>query len=144
MIEMITTFLSSGGLGGIVGVVGSAVGKWLKNKNEIARMKIEMDLLERKTELQMKYNLQEGSFKGLVESIRADAVADGNAYKWVSSIKSLFRPFITVCLVGISAWLIIGGYVPEITLEQSISCVLNLTSVAILWWFGDRTLLNRN
>ena len=138
MLEVLTTFLSSGGLGGFLGLLGSGIGKWLKGKEQIAKMKLEMEFLERKADIQDKLRKTDGSYDGLVASIKADAVADDNAYKWVASIKALFRPFLTTALVVITAWLIIGGYIPQLTLEQYISCILNLTTTAVVWWFGDR------
>lgn len=157
--------------GGILGLVGSVVGgvvKYFKRKQELShkreewkheielyKLESERDRQEDEHELEViEANLQqlraEGSYAGLEASIRAD-MSIGQSYLWVSAVKSLFRPFLTVCLMIMTLilfkWLMEGeldGYTDPDTIAglivYTIQSVVFTTVTACVWWFGDRAM----
>jgi hypothetical protein len=142
--------VGSAATGGILGLVGSGLGAIVKyfqanqeHKQKLATMRLEMEMMS-----------QEGAWKGLKESIKADA-AVANTYKWVNAVKSLYRPALTTLLVIISYVIfldILGGMADagstisklftyaEIKdlLRYIVYSLVFSAATAIVWWFGDR------
>lgn len=133
--------------GGIVGVVGSVVGRGIgifekkqdhKHQVEVQKLagsqavemaKLGMD----QTQLDMFGEQVKGSYEGLSKSIDDQTTLSGKASQWVTDVLALFRPGLTTLLVGLTATLAV------MTNDQAVwSDVTFLTATAITWWFGDR------
>ena len=132
--------------GGVFGIVGTALGRVAgyferkqNFKHEVQRWSHEYKLHElqmaanqQEAELELAITAQEGSWKGLEASIKADA-AIGKASKWVINLLRLVRPVLTILL-----WLI-TGWIFAVTQEGSIvEAAVFAATAATLWWFGDR------
>jgi len=162
---------SSAASGGVLGLAGSMLGgvfKYFKRRQEIsfekAKWSHEKDLFalelqrdrqedEHENEI-MAAQLQQlrthGSYEGLSTSINADVMIRAS-YKWVDAVKSLFRPFLTLCLMAMTIllfnWLMDGeldGYTEPQTIADmivyTIKSVVFTTVTACVWWFGDRAI----
>lgn len=148
--------------GGVFGLIGAVVGQVSRYFQESQRQAWELKKWsheEKLLELQMKVNAQEtenelaivaqeGSWDGLKESY---AVAvDQKSYRWVAAVKSLFRPFITVVLWMLAAWVFykivtaMGEILEAAEIKDLVTymvySVFFTTSTATMWWFGDRAL----
>ncbi|MCY4324686.1 MAG: hypothetical protein OXC81_01510, partial [Betaproteobacteria bacterium] len=59
---------------------------------------------------------------------------------WVANIKSLFRPFLTLLLLGLSGAIIFElGPVDKPELLRYAEQIIFTSCTAISWWFGDRS-----
>lgn len=149
--------------GGLFGLLGAGIGSWFKSKQQAAQRLEDSDkrghelkLLEmhmaqdqQETEQELAIISQQGSWKGLSESINADSrIAD--THKWVNDLKSLFRPFLTVCLWVLAGWVfhkvssrgleaLNQAEVNELV-KYMVYTVFFCASTATTWWFGDRAL----
>lgn len=137
------TQAASGGLFGIVGtVLGRVAGYFEQKQNfaqEQARWDHELKLHElqmqariEETEMELAIAAQQGSWKGLEASIRADAMI-GKASLWVINLLRLVRPTLTLLLWVITAWIFHKTQNSGIV-EAAVFAV----SASTLWWFGDR------
>ena len=61
-----------------------------------------------------------------------------HSYKWVGALLSMVRPALTLGLVGTSVYLVIEAQDPQLTATATVA-ILDLTGLAIGWWFGDRS-----
>jgi hypothetical protein len=140
--------------GGIFGLLGSGIGAWFKSKEAAKERDFEKDKweFEREThqlnleqeirlgQTQLESSQMEGSFSGLLESIKHDNNG-GSTSMWVSNIKALFRPFLTTLLWVVSAWIYYITYeMPGLTAqgEYMVYTVFFSAATATSWWFGDR------
>ena len=156
---------ASGGLLGLVGSLGGAVAKYFQARQQQAfkrdEWQHETDLLQlqmqagaQEAEQELAVVAQAGSWQGATESLRADAALAGNTYKWVNASKSLFRPLLTLTLLGL-VWLmwrdIVSGEVGVMVqlftdaelkeiLRYQVYSVVFAAVTATVWWFGDRAL----
>ncbi len=132
--------------GGVFGIVGTALGRVAgfferkqTFKHEVQRWSHEYKLHElqmaanaQETEMEIALTAQQGSWKGLEASIKADA-AIGKASKWVINVLRLVRPVLTILLWLITAWIF------AVTQESAIvEAAVFAATAATLWWFGDR------
>lgn len=135
--------------GGIFGLLGTALGRVAgffetrqKQTHEAARWAHETALLElqqqaRAAETEAEQALAEttGSWAGLTASMQAEA-AIGTSYRWVSAVRGLTRPALTLLL-----WLIAGGIwfgAGEAARTSITDTATFAATAATLWWFGDR------
>lgn len=105
----------------------------------------------------------EGSFRGLDASIKSQDVATANSYKWAASLLALVRPIITFILLFITVKAALAGLTATDLLSNfdlasdavltnvvndlytlidnnvALAVVFELTSMAVAWWFGDRS-----
>lgn len=155
--------------GGIFGLIGSGLGvvsKYFQTKadREWEERKIELDMklfdkqMESKrleTEMEIAVTSSAGAWNGLDKSIQSDAGLAAHTSEFVNGIKSLFRPFLTTALVGLSfavlfvMWGSITGandalltLFSEAEIKELIKYMVYslffATTTAIVWWFGDR------
>lgn len=54
----------------------------------------------------------------------------------IKETQSLMRPFITVCFVGVTAYL---AFIGKIDAKD----ILSLTSIIVAFWFGERAALKK-
>jgi hypothetical protein len=86
----------------------------------------------------------EGSWKGLAESVRAEAAVAAE-WPWVSAIRALTRPALTLLLWLLFAMLFLAAVAGALEAETSAGVVRTAVetiafsaSTALAWWFGDR------
>jgi len=80
----------------------------------------------------------QGSYDGLKASIEAQSEATKGSSKWVKNIISLMRPSLTTSFVGVIIYLCIIGNPDDIRIA-AITAVIELGSMSVAWWFGDRS-----
>lgn len=132
--------------GGLFGIVGTAFGRvagyFERNqvhKQEQARWgheyklhELNMQARHQETELEIALAAQQGSWKGLEASIKAEA-AIGKASLWVINMLRLVRPAITILL-----WLITMIIFLRTQDSAIVDAAVFAATAATLWWFGDR------
>lgn len=102
------------------------------------------------TEQELAIVSQEGAWEGLRASHQTDQSIK-KVHVWVNDIRALFRPFLTLVLWLIAAWifwLVIGGALVEWLKESDITDIVRYmifsvffsASTATVWWYGDRAL----
>jgi len=134
---------AAGGLFGILGTAfGRVAGYFERNqihKQEQARWgheyklhELNMQARHQETELEIALAAQQGSWKGLEASIRAEA-AIGKASLWVINALRLVRPLITIIL-----WVIATLIFFQTRDSAIIDAAVFAATAATLWWFGDR------
>lgn len=87
------------------------------------------------TEGQMRLSEVAGAWRGLAASMEAQA-AIGDSYRWVSAVRALTRPLLTLLL-----WLVTDMVYLGAGAEGCGTVVETATfaaTAATLWWFGDR------
>jgi len=150
--------------GGVVGLIGSLFGgvakffqerqrqKWEKDKwqHEYNLHELNLKAMRHETEMELAIESQKGAWKGLSASLRADKAGD-NVSGWVNNIRALFRPFLTLCLWGVGAYVFYtmtqGALRQWISPETEVNIIVYIVqtvffcaSTATVWWFGDRAL----
>ena len=158
---------ASAGTGGLLGLLGSVVGGFFRVKQaaadrelrrlefaqELEMQKLQIEVGKAETEQELMIAQQSGSWNNLETSMRAEMSLKG-ASGWVQDIKALFRPFLTLLLVVITAgllYVLLTGNVSAEALYLDRETVANLvsytvsstvftTSTAVAWWFGDRSM----
>lgn len=134
---------AAGGLFGILGTAfGRVAGYFERNqihKQEQARWgheyklhELNMQARHQETELEIALAAQQGSWKGLEASIKAEA-AIGKASLWVVNVLRLVRPAITILL-----WMIATLIFFQTRDSAIIDAAVFAATAATLWWFGDR------
>lgn len=147
--------------GGLFGVLGSVLGnvskyfyrkqeqQWQREKwaqeNKLQELQMKAGALE--TEQELAIESQKGSWRGLVASHQ---VVDPPSYKWVAAIKSLFRPFITLVLWVLAAWVfhqvvttlrdLFSALEFKELVTYMVYSVFFAATTAAMWWFADRAL----
>lgn len=149
---------ASGGLFGFLGAIGGQVSKYFQEKqrqswerekwsHEERLLKLQMEARSQETELELAIVAQQGSWQGLSASIKGDVGQP--SYKWVAAVKSCFRPFITIVLWVLSAWVFAQVFNSDGIFSKSESkdliaymvySVFFTACTATAWWFGDRAL----
>jgi hypothetical protein len=157
---------AGGGLFGLVGALLGVGAKMLQSWEErkLLREKIEGRKIEQAHELKL-LEMQIARGKAETESELAiidaaaardvklasyqDAANIGPTHMWVSDVLRLFRPFLTIALIGVTVWLfhrlIKGGGLPYISTPELVqyivlSVVFSATA-AVTWWFGERAMM---
>ena len=140
---------ASAASGGILGLVGSGLGAistFFQKRQEHTFQKDswqhEKDLLELQLkrssaewEAQERIVQQEGSWSALGESMSVQT--EGDSYRWVNAVKSLFRPVLTTGLF-IMTWFIYGSTADPALLKYIVYSVVFTACTAGTWWFADR------
>lgn len=86
----------------------------------------------------------EGSWRGLSESLKAEAGL-GDSWPWVSAVRALTRPALTLLLWILFAVLFVtattGGLATDVAsgvVRTAVETIAFSASTALAWWFGDR------
>lgn len=138
--------------GGVFGIIGTALGRiasYFERKQEMEQERLrwghelklhELHMRARKLETEMELAIaeQEGSWRGLEASIRADANV-GRASRWVVNTLRLVRPILTFLLWLITAWIF-----SQTGDAGIVNSAVFAATAATLWWFGDRAPRLRN
>ena len=135
--------------GGVFGLLGTALGRLAgyferrqQQSHERAKWQHESELLRLQMQASAEASAAEqelaqtsGSWAGLKASIAADA-AIAESYRWVSAVRGLTRPALTLILWGIAILIFIRA---DAAGRQSITETATFAATAAtLWWFGDR------
>ncbi len=157
--------------GGIFGVAGSLIGAWFKKTErdaDRAWQAKKWDYEERMMDKQIQVGQAEteneiaiagavGSWQGLNTSIQADSVGSKGCSIWATNIKTLFRPFLTLTLWVLAAWVFGEMMAAMVTenhplaklfsveemkeiLKYMVYTVFFCASTATMWWYGERSL----
>ena len=154
--------VASGGLFGLLGSVVGAGAKWLQAKQEAKREASERAHELKLLDMQMQMGSQETENELEIIQHQADAASYGmpvvtaNVHMIVNDIRALFRPFLTLSLVGASVWVLLsllsnlnngilvgalnGGDPAAQLVAYMVNSLFFTTSTAVVWWFGDRAL----
>lgn len=158
----------SAATGGIVGFVGSCISAFAQHKQreqeqrfqrekwdyELKMIDAQSKLRETETENELKIVSTQGSWAGLTSAIQADGALP-SAGKFVDGVRGLFRPILTIMLIGVFVWMfnkIMDGLSgdrstfynalgPIIAKEIVVYMVYSITftvTAAALFWFGER------
>lgn len=140
------TTLIAGPLGGVLGLGGALLQKWMgmKEAREAHTMKIEelktlSGIDAQKAEFamrQMKEQQSGEAFKAAIDAQAALKPASG----WAVNALALFRPALTTYLLIVSTALALwfNSEKPEL-IEYIIVSMFSMSSVALGYWFGVRT-----
>ena len=135
--------------GGVFGLIGTALGRIAgyyerrqQHDHEQARWQHETQLLQMQiqaaaetVEAERSLAATTGTWDGLRASIAADA-AIGPSYPWVSAVRGLTRPVLTLVLWVIAAAIFMNT---DAAGRQSVTETATFAATAAtLWWFGDR------
>lgn len=142
--------------GGILGVGGAIVQKWLDGKNldkqsqaEIAKLGLEYGHKEKLAQL----GVSEKEYELLKASIESDkgtysAGSDSKLLQFADFIRGITRPSLTIYLIIFNSTLLaylVSTYDLAFTKEQAydiakdiVTCLLSCTTLALGWWFGAR------
>ena len=140
--------------GGVLGVVGSLIGKVagyfeLKQKMKLEEIKNKhsLALMDKQAELQKlaqdgKYQLTslETDSANLIASFKHDA-SYGETYKWASPLLRFVRPFLTFSIIGVFVYVYYkADDFGDVTTAQRMSNeICFLASTCLSWWFADRS-----
>tara|TARA_R110002072_G_scaffold27014_1_gene88549 strand:- start:1082 stop:1597 length:516 start_codon:yes stop_codon:yes gene_type:complete len=155
-------FSASAATGGIVGLVGTALGRVAgiyearqTQRHERERWTHERALEAARSENEAREAAQEreqsrhlASYEGLGESLRNDS-AIGESYRWVGAVRALVRPVLTPLLWAVYLvvfFAVVNGNAAHFLDEEAqgefigyfIANIAFAASAATLWWFGDR------
>jgi len=157
---------ASGGIFGLFGAVVGQVSKYFQEKQrqafqrekwnyELDLQKLQMAAAAAETEQEIALANTAGSWAGMQASIQAESVL--RASPWANNIRSLFRPFLTLLLLGLVAW-IFRTLLVEINsgtgilaslfnddemrgmLRYIVQSITFSAATAALWWFAERAL----
>ena len=121
---------ATGGAGGVVGLVGSMVMGGVKRRAKRKDAEFQLEMLERQAAMGLKAEEVK-----LVTATHAEQAAYAqNAPPWVLGTLALVRPILTLALLGMAAWLHLAA--PESMFAHKF---MALASIAVGWWFGDRS-----
>lgn len=158
----------SGASGGVVGGLFGIAGKYFQRRqemeaeekaraHEIALLELQQRGRSQETEQEIEVAREDGRWRGLEQSLRADA-AQGPLPVWVVSARSLARLGFTLLLGALTLWIwndlmaavtapgesalavVIPPEAAAGLLNYLVCSVVFAFSTAVAWWFGDRAL----
>lgn len=152
----IATSAVSGSVFGAVGALASAVLKIFEQQQDHKFQKDKWEHEKQLLALQLKANSQEKSWDALVAGTLKPEPAP--SYRWVNAVRSLFRPVLTLVLLGLTCVLYfsmlsaikhighgLNGIFTLSQLQEAVRYILmSLTftaATAATWWFCERSLL---
>lgn len=140
------TTLIAGPLGGVLGLGGALLQKWMgmKEAREAHTMKIEelktlSGIDAQKAEFAMRQMKEQQSGEAFKSAIDAQAALKPSS-GWAVNALALFRPALTTYLLIVSTALALwfNSEKPEL-IEYIIVSMFSMSSVALGYWFGVRT-----
>lgn len=138
----------SGGLFGVLGQIANrAFGVWetrekrkdtaLAYSHELALIDKQMRAKAEETEHELQLTAAHGSWDGLRASLEAEA-KPAESYRWVSAVRTLTRPFLTLeTQIALAVLMFVVRDRPGL-METVIETVTFGASASLLWWFGER------
>lgn len=135
----------SGGLLGTIGTIGTGVLDFYKIKQKNAQDLAVMDAQLKAVQAAGQNQEVLATIKLMASSYEADKATYGEHPGLVDTVRGLTRPILTMYLVLISTILGLWAFhkvtFAETIMEIAKGCIemcLFLTSVSVVWWFGDR------
>ena len=149
MFEIIAS-VSSGGATGIIGSAIGTVGRFLEKKQELKQMKLEFDQELQLQELQITARKDELESEQAIVQVQADSdiktasyahdASYGIATPIIASILRFVRPVLTFGLLGFSGYIFFSVQEDPTVVRELSNQIMFLTTTAVAWWFGDRSL----
>ena len=149
MIYIIASVLT----GGATGIIGSAigtVGRFLEKRQELKQMKLEFDQELQLQQLQITARKDELESEQAIAQAQADADVRTASYSHdasygvvtpiISSILRFVRPVLTFGLLGFSGYIFFSVQGDPTIMRELSNQIMFLTTTAVAWWFGDRSL----
>ena len=135
--------------GGIFGLIGSVIGRaagLVERRQDHAQERARWEHESRLMDLQMQAKRQAsedelrladvaGGWQGLNASLAAEASID-ESYQWVSAVRGLTRPCLTLLLWVITGLVFLGS--GAAARGEIVETATFAATAATLWWFGDR------
>lgn len=142
----LTASAASGGLFGLLGTVLGRISGYVERRqalhherakwgHEVELLKLQQAAARQETEAELSLEETRGSWRGLEASMRADAEM-ATSYRWVSAVRGLTRPALTLILWLIAALIWFGADADG--RSSIIETATFAATAATLWWFGDR------
>jgi len=124
MKSLLLNFLS----GGVLGSLAQALLGWLHTKQQIALM-----------EAQAKHASIVAEWGAFTAAQNAEAATNtARAYQWAETVKTLWRPFLTLLLLVLTAWMLREASAEVV--DFSVAQMTQLTGMSVAFWFGGRYL----
>lgn len=149
MFEIIASVLS-GGATGIIGSLVGTVGRYVEKRQEIKQMSLEFSQEIKLQELQISARSSELESEQAIALVKADSDIKTASYAHdasygpimpvIAAILRFVRPILTFGLLGFTVYIFfIVHEDPQVGRELS-NQIMFLTTTAVAWWFGDRSL----
>ena len=151
--DFLLTLVSSTGFGSLLGLAGGIVQKYQETKLIALQNEFKLNMLSAKTDAQIQLadkEIEATQVQGEVDVAKIDATAFQESMKLASNY-GWVRPVLTLYLVGLAMYITylvwgladgLNSLPPEMVLQlvQIVTLqVLVLASVAVGWWFANRT-----
>ena len=149
MFDVIASVLT----GGATGIIGSAigtVGRFLEKRQELKQMKLEFDQELQLQQLQITARKDELESEQAIVQTQAESDIKTASYSHdasygvstpiISSILRFVRPALTFGLLGFSGYIFFSVQEDANTVRELSNQIMFLTTTAVAWWFGDRSL----
>lgn len=133
-------------LGSLIGGSGSALSKWMgmrekkiSNEHELKLIEMQIQSKRAETENDLAIAQEKGYADIRTKSYEHDG-STGETSLWVNNALRMVRPILTLLLIALiwTIWMTIAKDDLEIK-NEIIDGVLFMSSVALAWWFGDRS-----
>ncbi|MEL7033881.1 MAG: hypothetical protein AAGL97_12685 [Pseudomonadota bacterium] len=148
MSEFIGLAASAAG-GGVFGLIGTSLGRiasYFEKRQSIAHeerrwqheaalRQLDQSAAAQLADAQLVQTHANGRWTGLQASLNADAEIP-KSYAWVSAIRALTRPILTLLLWAIATLIWFSAGAAEQT--NIVETATFAATAATLWWFGDR------
>lgn len=137
---------AGGGLFGLIGTTLGRVAGYFEKRQSIAheerrwryeaeRIQLQHGAAAQQADTHLAQTHAEGRWSGLSASLDAEA-AIAESYAWVSAIRALTRPSLTLLLWGIAT--VIWFSADSAERVNIVETATFAATAATLWWFGDR------
>ena len=149
MLDIIASVLT----GGATGIIGSAigtVGRFIEKRQELKQMKLEFDqefklqglqITARKDELESEQAIVQAQADSDIKTASYSHDASyGIATPIIASILRFVRPVLTFGLLGFSGYIFFSIQDDPTIVRELSNQIMFLTTTAVAWWFGDRSL----
>ena len=149
MFDVIASVLT----GGATGIIGSAigtVGRFLEKRQELKQMKLEFDQELQLQQLQITARKDELESEQAIVQTQAESDIKTASYSHdasygvstpiISSMLRFVRPALTFGLLGFSGYIFLSVQEDANIVRELSNQIMFLTTTAVAWWFGDRSL----
>ena len=149
MFDIIASVLT-GGATGIIGSLIGTVGRFFEKKQQLKEMTLQFDQEYKLQELQISSRREEAESERAIAELQAESEIKTASYAHdasygittltIASILRFVRPVLTFLLLAFTVyifWQVSEN--PSIVHELS-NQIMFLTTTAVAWWFGDRSL----
>lgn len=137
-------------LGSLIGGSGSALSKWMgmrekkiNNEHELKLIEMQINAKRSETENNLSIAQEKGYADIRTKSYEHDGLI-GETSIWVNNALRMVRPVLTLLLIALiwAIWITIAKEDIDIK-NEIIDGVLFMSSVALAWWFGDRSPMSK-